>query len=91
MKGLDLTKLIEVLLVVILIAISIGKYGALQEFARREAVASPRSVSFKILTWRISTNPDQQNRLVAIYARYVQNRIMYEIVSMGHALDFFSI
>ena len=42
MKGIDLTKLIEGLLVVILIAVSIGKYGALQGFARREAVASLR-------------------------------------------------
>ena len=45
MKGLGLTKLIEGLLVVTLIAISIGKYGALQEFARREAVASLRGWS----------------------------------------------
>jgi hypothetical protein len=42
MKGMDLTKLIEGLLVVILIAIVIGKYGALQDFARREAIVSLR-------------------------------------------------
>ena len=40
MKGIDLTKLIEGLLAVILISIAIGKYGALQDFARREAIAS---------------------------------------------------
>ena len=42
MKGIDLTKLIEGLLIVILIAIFIGKYRALQDFARREAAASVR-------------------------------------------------
>lgn len=34
--------MLEGLLVVILISIVIGKYGALQDFARREAIASLR-------------------------------------------------
>lgn len=42
MKGIDLTRLIEGLLVVITISFAIGKYGALQDFARREAAASLR-------------------------------------------------
>jgi len=42
MKGIDLTKLIEGLLVVIMISFAIGKYGALQDFARREAAVSLR-------------------------------------------------
>jgi hypothetical protein len=42
MKSIDLTQLIKGLLVVIVIAAGVGKFGALQDFARREAAASLR-------------------------------------------------
>jgi hypothetical protein len=40
MKSIDLTKLIEGLLILILASIAIGKYGDLRAFAEREAAAS---------------------------------------------------
>lgn len=42
MKAIDLTKLIEGLLVVILAAMALGKYDALRTFAAHEAAASLR-------------------------------------------------
>ena len=40
MKAIDLTKLIEGLLVVIALAVAAGKYDSLDRFARRQAEAS---------------------------------------------------
>jgi len=42
MKAIDLTQLIKGLLGVIFVSIALGKYGNLQDFARREAAASLR-------------------------------------------------
>ena len=42
MKAMDLTQFIKGLLVLISISVAVGKYDALQDFARREAAASLR-------------------------------------------------
>ena len=42
MKGIDITKLVEGLLALIFISVCAGTFGALQDFARREANMSLR-------------------------------------------------
>lgn len=66
MKSIDLTKLIEGLLILILASIAIGKYGDLRAFAAREAAASLRgwgTHAFFPGTYRKLIGPNHESRL----------------------------
>jgi hypothetical protein len=66
MKSIDLTKLIEGLLILVLASIAIGKFGNLRAFAAWEAAASLRgwgTHAFFPGNYRKLIGPNQESRL----------------------------